>query len=85
MTICFPPLAPPAPPAPPVLPAPPPPLQPARARDTPTTVMDQDLLMESTGPIETGAYARRRVRVNRRPAIAPGGAQVRPAARVKDA
>jgi hypothetical protein len=27
--------------------------------------MGQDLLMESTQPIETGAYARRRVRVNR--------------------
>jgi hypothetical protein len=27
--------------------------------------MGEDLLMESTGPIETGAYARRRVPVNR--------------------
>jgi hypothetical protein len=27
--------------------------------------MGEDLLMESTEPIETGAYARRRVRVNR--------------------
>jgi hypothetical protein len=27
--------------------------------------MGEDLLVESTGPIETGAYARRRVRVNR--------------------
>jgi hypothetical protein len=30
--------------------------------------MDQDLLMQSTQPIESGAYARRRVRVNR-PAV----------------
>jgi hypothetical protein len=28
--------------------------------------MGQDLLMENTQPIETGAYARRRVRVNLR-------------------